>query len=122
MLARTESGQTYDTGLWAQLAQQVGVAGLLVPEDAGGAGASYREVAVVAEELGRSLAAVPFLGSAVVATTALLAVGDELLPELASGAVTAALAVPFATVPGARPAPTVRIDGPGRATRTGRTG
>jgi alkylation response protein AidB-like acyl-CoA dehydrogenase len=113
VLARTESGQTYDTGLWAQLAGQVGVAGLLIGEDAGGAGASYREIAVVAEELGRSLAAVPFLGSAVVATTALLSVGDELLPELASGAVTAALAVPFATVPGSRPATTVRIEGAG---------
>jgi len=112
VLARTESDHTYDTGLWQKLAQQVGCAGLLVPEDAGGAGASYREAAVVAEELGRAAAAVPFLGSAVVATTALLSVGDELLAEVASGAVTAALAVPFATVPGSRPAPTVRIDGP----------
>ena len=113
VLDRTESGETYNTALWAQLARQVGVAGLLVAEDAGGAGASYREVAVVAEELGRSLAPVPFLGSAVVATTALLSVGDELVPELASGEVTAALAVPFASVPGALPAPTVRIDGAG---------
>jgi alkylation response protein AidB-like acyl-CoA dehydrogenase len=113
VLARMESTQAYDTGLWQKLAQQVGCAGLLVPEDAGGAGASYREAAVVAEELGRSLAAVPFLGSAVMATTALLSVGDgELLAEVAGGAVTAALAVPFATVPGSRPAPTVRIDGP----------
>ncbi|MDQ2875125.1 MAG: acyl-CoA dehydrogenase family protein, partial [Actinomycetota bacterium] len=67
VLARTESDQTYDTGLWQKLAQQVGCAGLLVPEDAGGAGASCREAAVVAEELGRSAAAVPFLGSAGVA-------------------------------------------------------
>ena len=43
------------------------------------------------------VAPVPFLGSAVIATTALLSAGDdELLAELASGAVTAALAVPFA--------------------------
>jgi alkylation response protein AidB-like acyl-CoA dehydrogenase len=111
-LARIESDHTYDTGLWQKLAQQVGCAGLLVPEDAGGAGASYREAAVVAEELGRSAAAVPFLGSAVVATAVLLAAGDELLAEVASGAVTAALAIPFATVPASRPAPTVRIDGP----------
>jgi alkylation response protein AidB-like acyl-CoA dehydrogenase len=111
-LARVESDHTYDTGLWQKLAQQVGCAGLLVPEDAGGAGASYREAAVVAEELGRAAAAVPFLGSAVVATTVLLAAGDELLAEVASGALTVALAIPFATVPGSRPAPTVRIDGP----------
>jgi alkylation response protein AidB-like acyl-CoA dehydrogenase len=113
VLARTETEHTYDTGLWQTLAGQVGVASLLVPESAGGAGASYREAAVVAEELGRAAAAVPFLGSAVIATTALLSIGgDALLGELASGTVTAALAVPFATVPGSRPQPTARIDGP----------
>ncbi len=112
VLARTETTQTYDTGLWRTLAAEVGVAGLLIPESLGGAGASYREAAVVAEEVGRSIAPVPFLGSAVVATTALLSAGDtELLAELASGAVTAALAVPFAVGPGKLPAPTVRIEG-----------
>jgi alkylation response protein AidB-like acyl-CoA dehydrogenase len=116
VLARTETGQTYDTGLWQTLAAEVGCAGLLIPEDRGGAGASYREAAVVAEELGRAAAAVPFLGSAVVATTALLAAGDTALTgELASGAVTAALAIPFATSaagPDAQAGPTVRLGGP----------
>jgi alkylation response protein AidB-like acyl-CoA dehydrogenase len=66
---------------------------------------------VVAEEIGRATAPVPFLGSAVVATTALVAAGDtDLLPRLASGAATAALAVPFAAGPGIRSAPTVRLD------------
>src|SRR5215472_5237876 len=98
VLARTESAQTYDSKLWQTLAAEVGLAGLLVPESLGGAGASYREAAVVAEELGRAVAPVPFLGSAVIATTALIAAGDEaLLTELATGATTAALAVPFAT-------------------------
>jgi alkylation response protein AidB-like acyl-CoA dehydrogenase len=132
VLARTETGQTYDDKLWHTLAAEVGCAGLLIPESLGGAGASYREAAVVAEELGRSVAPVPFLGSAVMATTALLAAGaDDLLAELASGAVTAVLAVPFATQPFAtqpfatqpfaqpfagetrgRPATTVRVDVP----------
>jgi alkylation response protein AidB-like acyl-CoA dehydrogenase len=116
VLARTETGQTYDTGLWQTLAAEVGCAGLLIPKDQGGAGASYREAAVVAEELGRAAAAVPFLGSAVVATTALLAAGDtELTGELASGAVTAALAVPFAASaagPAPQVTPTVRLGGP----------
>jgi alkylation response protein AidB-like acyl-CoA dehydrogenase len=112
VLARTETAETYDAELWRTLAAEVGVAGLLIPESLGGAGASYREVAVVAEEIGRSIAPVPFLGSAVVATTALMSAGDtELLAELASGAVTAALAVPFATGPGQPPAPTVRLEG-----------
>jgi alkylation response protein AidB-like acyl-CoA dehydrogenase len=118
VLARTETGQTYDDKLWHTLAAEVGCAGLLIPEEHGGAGASFREAAVVAEELGRAVAPVPFLGSAVIATAALLAAGDtSLLPELASGAVTAALAVPFAAQPfgpGPReqPEPTARLDAP----------
>jgi alkylation response protein AidB-like acyl-CoA dehydrogenase len=113
VLARTETGQTYDDKLWHTLAAEVGVAGLLISEEHGGAGASAREAAVVAEELGRTIAPVPFLGSAVIATTALIAAGDTtLLPELASGAATAALAVPFASGTRTRPQPTVRLDAP----------
>jgi alkylation response protein AidB-like acyl-CoA dehydrogenase len=113
VLARTETDQTYDTGLWRVLAADLGCAGLLIAEDSGGAGASYREAAVVAEETGRGVAPVPFLGSAVVATEALLAAADrELLAALAAGTTTAALAVPFAAAPGTRPAPTVRLVSP----------
>jgi alkylation response protein AidB-like acyl-CoA dehydrogenase len=118
VLARTETGQTYDDKLWHTLAAEVGCAGLLIPEEHGGAGASYREAAVVAEELGRSVAPVPFLGSAVIATAALLAAGDTtLLPDLASGAITATLAVPFSARPYSaageqRPDPTARLDAP----------
>jgi alkylation response protein AidB-like acyl-CoA dehydrogenase len=115
VLARTETGQTYDDKLWHTLAAEVGCAGLLIPESLGGAGASFREVAVVAEEVGRAVAPVPFLGSAVIATTALLAAGDTvLLPELAAGTVTGALAVPFAAGPRSRPEPTIRLDVPQR--------
>src|SRR6185437_5206437 len=110
VLARTESGETYDPGLWRTLAAEIGCAGLLIPEEHGGAGASFREVAVVAEEIGRSVAAVPFLGSAVVATVALIAAGDtELLGALADGSLTAALAVPFESMPGGLPQVKVRI-------------
>ena len=100
VLARTETDEPYDTALWRMLAADVGCAGLLIPESQGGAGASYREAAVVAEEVGRSVAPVPYLGSAVVATAALLEAADvALLKDLAGGTVTAALAVPFATEP-----------------------
>ncbi len=110
VLARTETTETYDPGLWRTLAADIGCAGLLIPEGYGGAGASFREVAVVAEELGRSVAPVPFLGSAVIATAVALASGDsELLTELAIGTTTAALAVPFDSMPGVLPAPTVKI-------------
>ncbi len=100
VLARTETDEPYDTALWHVLAADVGCAGLIIPEGHGGAGASYREAAVVAEEVGRSVAPVPYLGSAVVATAALLeAADDALLKDLAAGTATAALAVPFATGP-----------------------
>ena len=39
VLARTESGQTYDDKLWRTLAAEVGIGGLLIPESLGGAGA-----------------------------------------------------------------------------------
>ncbi|WP_435067935.1 acyl-CoA dehydrogenase family protein [Amycolatopsis thermoflava] len=102
VLARTESAEPYDLKLWRTLAADLGLAGLAVPEELGGQGASYREVAVVLEELGRSVAPVPFLGSAVLATAALLAAGDtELLPRLAGGELIGALAVPLTTAPDA---------------------
>jgi alkylation response protein AidB-like acyl-CoA dehydrogenase len=120
VLARTETPDTYDADLWRTLAAEIGCAGLLIPEAHGGAGASFREAAVVAEEIGRSVAPVPFLGSAVIATVAALAAGDgELLARLAGGRTTAALAVPFDSVPGAGPAPTVRIAGAAKDDQAG---
>src|SRR5580704_11753233 len=116
-LARIESAQTYDDKLWQAVATDLGCAGLLIGERYGGADASYREAAAAAEVLGSFVAPVPFLGSAVVATTALLSIASglstssgtpftpakvaaDLLGRMADGGVTAALAVPFATAPG----------------------
>ncbi|MFF9506591.1 acyl-CoA dehydrogenase family protein [Streptomyces sp. NPDC014724] len=75
---------------WRPLTEQIGVAGLAVPEDYGGAGGGARDVHVLMEELGRSLSPLPFLGSAVLTAGALLATGDKaacerLLPGLAEG-------------------------------------
>jgi alkylation response protein AidB-like acyl-CoA dehydrogenase len=87
--------------IWRRLAGELGVAGLLVPESLGGAGASAREAAVVMEEIGRAVAPVPFLSSAVLATVALLRAGEtETLSALAQGELTAALVVPLSTAPG----------------------
>ena len=72
MTALYDEDRTLVDSLWRTLAADLGLAGLLVPETRGGAGASAREAAVVLEELGRAVAPVPFLTSAVVATTALL--------------------------------------------------
>ncbi len=102
VLARVDQGDPYDMALWRRLAVDMGCAGLAVPVERGGAGAGLREVAVVLEELGRALAPVPFLGSAVLATSALLAcTGDDagLLTGLAGGTRTAALVLPFSTPP-----------------------
>ena len=88
----------FDGALWRRLCGEIGVAGLLVPERYGGAGGSLADVQVVMAELGRVLAPVPMLGSAVLATTVLLAAGGEaarrLLPGLAAGTAIAALAWP----------------------------
>ena len=87
--------------IWQTLAAALGVAGLLVPESLGGAGAGAREAAVVMEEIGRAVAPVPFLSSAVLATVALLGAGDtETVSALAQGELTGALVVPLSTAPG----------------------
>lgn len=85
-------------GLWKSMTD-LGLAGLLVPEEYDGQGASAREAAVVLEELGRAVAPVPFLTSAVVATSLLLEAGSDLVSRLATGERTAALAVPWSLAP-----------------------
>ncbi|ALV48955.1 acyl-CoA dehydrogenase [Streptomyces sp. 4F] len=112
VLARVESDAPHDLAAWKALADGMGLAGLLVPESRGGQGATHREAAVVLEELGRAVAPVPYLTSAVVATEALLACadGDGPLADLASGRVIGALAVGLHTAPGTGYA-TVRADG-----------
>lgn len=113
VIARTESDAPHDGSLWKALAESMGLAGLLVPEAQGGQGATHREVAVVLEELGRAVAPVPYLTSAVVATEALLAfphsrrrssggtpMAGDLLADLASGRRIGALAVALNIAPG----------------------
>ncbi|MFR9730112.1 acyl-CoA dehydrogenase family protein [Saccharopolyspora sp. MS10] len=108
VLARCEDEQPCDLALWRTLAGELGIAALAVPEESGGAGAGVRELAVVAEELGRGVAPVPFLGT-VLATSALAAAGfDEPIPEIAAGTLVATLAVGLTTSPFATIEPTVR--------------
>ena len=87
----------YDGELWQTLCEQIGVAGLAIPEEYDGAGFSLLESMIVLEEVGRSLAPSPLLSSLVTAE-ALLAGGTyeakrRLLPRIAAGEV-AAFAVP----------------------------
>ncbi|MEU4488953.1 acyl-CoA dehydrogenase family protein [Streptomyces purpurascens] len=101
VIARTESDTPHDREAWKALADGMGLAGLLVPEAKGGQGATHREAAVVLEELGRAVAPVPYLTSAVIATEALLACdADDLLADLATGRRIGALAVALNIAPG----------------------
>src|SRR5271156_1542210 len=84
-----ESGEPFDRALWAGLAE-MGFLGVVIPEQYGGLGLGYLELCVVAEELGRALAPVPFSSSVFLATEFLLVAGSDAqkaawLPKLASG-------------------------------------
>ncbi|MFF5360971.1 acyl-CoA dehydrogenase family protein [Streptomyces scabiei] len=94
---RTDEG--YDPGLWLAFSEQLGLPGLALPEAYGGVGCSATELALASEELGRALAPSPLLSTAVLVAPLILALGTEpqraaLLPRLATGRLTAALAVP----------------------------
>jgi len=80
----------FDPALWARMAEELGIVGLIVDEKHGGAGFGTVELAIVMEEMGRALLCAPFLSSAVLATSALEFAADEsaqneFLPPLASG-------------------------------------
>lgn len=96
---RTRDG--YDPALWAALARDLGLPALPLPEAYGGVGCGVVELALVGEELGRALVPSPLFATSVLAAPLLLALGTEeqkgeLLPQIAGGRLTAALAVPGA--------------------------
>jgi alkylation response protein AidB-like acyl-CoA dehydrogenase len=104
VLDRCEDDQPYDLELWRTLATDLGVAGLLIPERFGGAGASTRELAVLAEETGRSVAPVPLMGT-ILATAVLVECSSDatdVLPRIADGSTIATAAVSMTTTPDAR--------------------
>ena len=84
-----EGPEPYDKALWKGLAE-MGFLGIVIPEAYGGLGLGYLELCVIAEEMGRALAPVPFSSSVMLATEFLLAAGDDdqksrWLPRLAAG-------------------------------------
>jgi alkylation response protein AidB-like acyl-CoA dehydrogenase len=94
-LALDERG--FDEGLWRRMAE-LGWPGLLIPGDLGGSDGSLLDVVLLVEEMGRAGLPGPFVTSAVVATSLLLAAGSatrspRILPGLASGQRIATLAL-----------------------------
>jgi acyl-CoA dehydrogenase len=93
-----ESAEGFDRAVWDRLAGQLGLTGLVVPEEFGGAGAGFAELGVVLEETGRSLLPAPFFSTVVLAVGALLLSGDTdaqqaYLPGIAAGRLRATVAV-----------------------------
>jgi alkylation response protein AidB-like acyl-CoA dehydrogenase len=91
----TENG--FDPVVWSQMAEQLGLQSLIIPEEFGGQGYSYVELIVVLEEMGRSLLAAPYFSSIVLAANTLVHSGDKAaqsahLPGIASGETIATLA------------------------------
>ncbi|NNE51781.1 MAG: acyl-CoA/acyl-ACP dehydrogenase [Sulfitobacter sp.] len=91
-----DAGERHDAALWKEMAD-MGWAGVLVPEEAGGSDMGFAAANVIAEEMGKTLAVSPFLSTAVIAATALRQVSDdrakEALGRIASGEATYALAI-----------------------------
>ncbi len=92
-----ETTEGYDTAVWSQMADQLGLQSLTIPEAFGGSGFSYVELIVVLEEMGAALLCAPFFSTVALGANALLTSGDDsakadLLPGIASGETIATLA------------------------------
>ena len=93
-LMATEKG--YDQAVWRQMAVQLGLHGIAVPEKWGGAGAGISELAVVFEEMGAALLCSPFFSTVALAAQAIITSGDQgamadYLPAFVDGTSTATL-------------------------------
>lgn len=97
--AAVRAAHGHDAGLWRAMREDLGWCGIAIPADLGGMGLGQVERALLMEQMGRRLAAVPYLASACLATDALLhaatpAARQRYLPALADGTLDAALALP----------------------------
>jgi alkylation response protein AidB-like acyl-CoA dehydrogenase len=95
-LRDTEDATGYSTELWREMAE-MGWAGIAIPEAYGGLDYGYTGLGIVLEQMGRNLSVSPLLASILVCATAVARLGsaeqkEALLPALASGELTMALA------------------------------
>ncbi|MFN0091935.1 MAG: acyl-CoA dehydrogenase family protein [Acidimicrobiales bacterium] len=92
-----DTTEGYDPAVWSQMGEQMGLQGLIVPEQYGGSGYSYVELTVVLEEMGRALLCAPYFSTVALATNALLLCASEdakknHLPGIAAGTTKATVA------------------------------
>jgi alkylation response protein AidB-like acyl-CoA dehydrogenase len=91
-----DDAKTHDAALWKAVAGQ-GWLGAAIPEEFGGLGLGHLELCVIAEELGRAVAPIPFASTVYFLAEAILLAGDdrqkaEILPKIAAGEVIGAIA------------------------------
>ena len=92
-----ETDNGFDPAVWSQAGEQLGLQGLIIPEEFGGSGYSYVELGIVLEEMGRALLCAPFFSTVVLAANTLIHSGDDAakaahLPGIAAGTTIATLA------------------------------
>lgn len=93
-----DSEEGHDPALWRQMAEQLGLQGIALPEEYGGSGGGPVELAIVLEEMGRVLLPSPFFATVALAGQAVAVSGDDAaksrwLPGIADGSLTATLAI-----------------------------
>ncbi len=93
-----DTTEGYDRDVWAQMARQLELQGLIIPEEFGGSGHTFVELVVVLEEMGRALLCAPYFSSVALAATLLLSCDDDeakkdYLPGIADGSTVATVAL-----------------------------
>ncbi|MBM3683094.1 MAG: acyl-CoA dehydrogenase [Actinobacteria bacterium] len=92
-----DTTEGYDTAVWQQMGAEMGLQGLIIPENYGGSGYGYVELGVVLEEMGKALLCAPFFSTVALAANTLLHAGSEdakktYLPGIAAGETIATVA------------------------------
>jgi alkylation response protein AidB-like acyl-CoA dehydrogenase len=93
-----ETAEGHDPAVWKQMAGELGLQGVHLPEDYGGQGFGFLELALAVEEMGRALVCAPYFSTVCLAANAILNAGDEdqkrrWLPGIAAGQSVATLAL-----------------------------
>src|SRR3954452_9209015 len=93
-----ETDEGYDPAVWSQMANELGLQSLHIPEEYGGQGFTWVELGIVLEEMGAALLCAPYFSTVVLAANAIMNGASpeqqaELLPGIASGETIAALAI-----------------------------